>query len=147
MRHLLRASLFAVVLCLPAVAEAQVIVHTVALTTDSSGDVTAYTRTTRGTVLAIRYVPDATTPLATGADLTVTDNVTGLPILTYTNIGLGAREWTPRTMAVTTTGAVATFDGTRNILDLIPVANAIKVVIAQGGATKSGTLYIYVLGS
>lgn len=135
-------------LIVPALASAQVIVHTVSLTTDSSGDVTAYTRTTRGTVLAVRYVPDGSTPLDTGADVTITDNVTGLQVLAVTNMGLSSRDFWPRAFTMTTTGTVALYaGGGTNVLDLVPVANAIKVVVAQGGATKSGTLYIYVQGS
>ena len=148
MRPLFRAaSLIGLLLCLPAVAGAQVIVHTVTLTTDGSGDVTAYTPTTRGTVLAIRYVPNASTPLDSTADITITDNGTGLQALAVTDIGASARDFWPRAFTMNTTGTAATYDGTRNVLDLVPVANAIKVVVAQGGATKIGTLYIYVQGS
>lgn len=127
-------------------ASAQVALHTVALTTDGSGDVTAYTPTTSGTVLAVRYVPDASTPLATGADITITDTTTGLTILTITNVGVVANDFWPRAAMMTTTGVLATYDGTRAVLDQVPVASAIQVVVAQGGSTLSGTIYLYVQG-
>lgn len=126
---------------------AQVAMHTVSVTTDGSGDVTAYAPTTFGHVSAIRYVPDASTPLETGADITITDTVTGLQILAVTNVGPSARDFWPRAFTMTTTGTVALYAaGGTNVLDLVPIANPIKVVVAQGGATKSGTLYIYVTG-
>ena len=136
----------AILWLMPAWASAQMVVHSVAITTDGSGDATVYSPPTFGVVAAIRYVPDATTPLDNGADITVTDNGTGLQVLTQTNLGPGNREFWPRAYTVTTTGTVATYDGTRNVLDLVPVAGAIKVVVAQGGATKSGTLYFFIQG-
>ena len=135
----------ALLLC-PALASAQMVVHTVAVTTDSSGDATVYSPPTFGTVVAIRYVPHASTPLDDAADLTFSDNGTGLGVLTVTNMGPGARDFWPRAFTMSTTGTAATFDGTNSVLDMVPVAGAVKVVVASGGATKSGTLYIYVQG-
>ena len=148
-RHIVmrRLLLAAVLFWLPSTASAQVVAHTVTLTTDSGGDVTAYTPTTFGEVLAVRYVPDASTPLATGADITLTDSVTGLQVLAITNIGLSARDFLPRAFTVDSTGANALYAAAgSNVLDRIPVANPIKVVVAQGGNVRSGTLYIYVQG-
>ena len=131
----------------PAMASAQVVVHTVTITTDSSGDSTVYTPSTYGEVLAIRYVPHATTPLDTGADITITDNITGLGLLTVTNINVSARDFLPRAYIVNSTGTAALYAaGGANVHDTMPVAGAIKVVTAGGGATKVGTLYIYVQG-
>lgn len=131
----------------PSQAAAQMVVHTVAITTDGSGDATAYTPTGAGFVQAIRYVPDGSTPLDAGADLTITDNVTGLGILTITNIGTVARDLHVRVYTVDTTGVSALYAAAgQPVLDRLPIAGAIKVVVAQGGATKSGTLYVYVGG-
>lgn len=130
----------------PAQVSAQMVVHTVSVTTDGSGDATVYSRETFGTIAAIRYVPDGSTPLDTAATLTVTDNSTGLQALAVSSLGTAARDFWPRAFTMTTTGTVATYDGTRNVLDLVPVAGAIKVVVAAGGATTSGTVYVYVQG-
>lgn len=148
MRQMIRAGCLLACLCVwPAAVESQVLVHTVTLTTDSSGDVTAYTRPTYGHVLAVRYVPDSSTPLDGGADVTVSDNATGLQVLAVTNMGLVARDFAPRIFTVNTLGAVALYaaSGT-SVLDAVPVAGAIKVVVASGGNAKVGTLYIYMQG-
>jgi len=148
MRMVWRVLIAVVVLAaLPRLAAAQVVMHTVTVTTDGSGDVTAYTPTTVGVVLAVRYVPDVTSPLDTGADVTITDGVTGLQVLAVTNMGPSARDFLPRAFTVNTLGASALYaaSGT-SVLDTIPVANAIQVVVAQGGSAKLGTFYIYVQG-
>ncbi len=137
----------ALLLWLSGSASAQVVMHTVSITTDGSGNATVYTPSTYGYVVAIRYVPGASTPLATGADITVTDNVTGLAILTVTNMGLLAREFAPRMEIVNSVGAFSAYAaGGVNVLDQFPVAGAIKVAVVQGGATATGTLLIYVAG-
>lgn len=120
--------------------------YTVALTTDGSGDATGYTEPATGFVRAIRYIPNASTPLDTNADLTVTGNTTGIGVVTKANIGTSAFTVMPRgATASAVDGSALTFDGTRAVNDLIPVANeAVKVVIANGAATKSGTFYVYV---
>lgn len=145
-----RALLFLIVaaalLCAPTLASAQMTVHTVTVTSDGSGDATVYTPPTFGVVVAIRYVPASASPLDATVDFTITDNGTGLQILAVTNIS-GSRDFWPRAFTVTTTGVVALYaGGGTNVLDLVPVAGAIKVVAAQGGAAKSGTLYFYVQG-
>lgn len=132
--------------CLPAPASAQMVSHAVAVTTNGSGDATVYSVPTFGTVVAVRYVPDGSTPLDSAASLTITDNGTGLQVLAVSTLGGGGRDFWPRAFTMTTTGTNATYDGTRNVLDMVPVAGAIKVVIAGGGATKSGTVYIFVQG-
>ena len=144
-RFLILAALVACVTC-AAPASAQMVAHAVAVTTDGSGDATVYSTPTYGTVVAVRYVPDGSTPLDSAADITISDNGTGLGVLTVTNVGPVARDFWPRAFTMNTTGTNATYDGTRNVLDLVPVAGAVKVVVASGGASKIGTLYIYVQG-
>src|SRR3990167_8986079 len=118
-------------------AAAQVIVHTVAITTNSSGDVTVYTPSTFGLVRALRYVPDGTSPLDNGADLTITDNVTGHGILAVTNIGPSARDWPPRAYTVSTTGVNAVYAAAgESVMTEVAIGAAIKIVVAQGGNAK-----------
>lgn len=120
--------------------------YTVAVTTDSSGDATRYTAPATGFVRAIRYVPHGSTPLDTNADVTVTGNTSGIAIIAVTNIGTSALNLYPRAATVTTANAAALYAaGGTAVNDLIPVADeAIKLVVAQGADTKSGTFYIYV---
>lgn len=146
MRRILFALIVAAACLWPAPVAAQMVVHTVSVTTDGSGDATVYTPQTFGHVVAIRYVPGNATPDST-VDITVTDNGTDLQVLAATNLGGGPRDFWPRAFTMTTTGTVALYaGGGTNVLDLVPVAGAIKVVVAQGGASKTATLYIYVQG-
>ena len=81
-----------------------------------------------------------------GSDITITDNGTGLQVLAVTDIGTSARDFWPRAFSVTTTGTVATYDGTNTVLDLVPIAGALKIVVDEGGASNEGELFIYVEG-
>ena len=122
--------------------------RTLAIVTDSGGNWSGYTGDIVGFVVAIRYVPDAGVPLDTGADLTITASGSGLAILTATDIGTVAKEWYPRAAICSVVGAAALYAaGGAAVLDNIPVADeSIKVVVAQGGTSKQGTLHFY-LGS
>lgn len=120
--------------------------HEVSITTDGSGAGTGYTPVVQGQVLAIRYVPDGTNPYATGVDVTVTCDVSGLPILSVTDMGTSAIQYYPRAATVSTAAAAALYAGGGTAVnDRIPVAGErIKIVLAQGGATKVGTFHVYV---
>ena len=115
------------------------------LTVNASGDATVYSATpVSGRVLQLRYVPDATVPLDTGADLTITGEDTGVAIATLSNIGTSGVTVVPRQATHTTAGAAALY-AAGGVAVLEPVAIAgerIKVVVAQGGTSKTGTLHI-----
>lgn len=119
---------------------------TIAVTTDASGDVTAYSdRPVSGRVLAFRYVPDGTSPLDTGADLTITGNESGMTLFAKSNIGTSAFTAAPRQAThLNTDGSAALFAAAgQAVLDHVVVADElIKVVVAQGGDTKSGTIHL-----
>ena len=107
-----------------------------AIDTDSSGDATVYLGTRlRGRIHAIKYEPGT---IATGGDLTITGETTGVPILVKANAG----TWFyPRELvSLHTSGA----DATDAFTDIYAVLERIKVVVAQGGATKSGTITAYI---
>lgn len=110
----------------------------IALATDGSGDCTAYSSSVAGHVIGFYYdrgtLDNATT------DITVTEEFTGAPILTLTNVTASAR-YRPR-VATHDANGVAT-----GALDAPAVVGRIKVVVAQGGASKTGTLYAYIDGS
>ena len=109
----------------------------ITLTTDGSGDCTAYSSPVTGFVIGYYYdrgtLDNATT------DITVTEEDTGAALLTLTNVTASAR-YRPRVATHDVTG-VAT-----GALDAPAVVGRIKVVVAQGGASKSGTLYAYIDG-
>lgn len=123
------------------------LVTAVAGTTDSSGAATIYASPSQfgGKVWGVRYVPDPTTPMATGADITITEALTGEAIITITNIGTSAVSFYPRAAVCDVTGTALTYDGTHPVTDGIPINGQIKLVIAQGGNTKAtGTFYFWV---
>ena len=108
----------------------------ITLLSDSSGDQTTYSGECNGLVVAF-YVSVGT--LDVGTDLTITEEDTGAAILTLTNVAASAR-YMPR-LATHDSVGVATGG-----LDAVPVNGRIKVVMAQGGNIKTGTLYVWVDG-
>jgi hypothetical protein len=115
-----------------------VIRQTVPFTTDGSGDATVYSEVVTGGVYTIRYVyVDA----ATGADFTITAEATGQPIVTITNAGTSSTQWQPRQAKHDSVGAAIA-----SHYEMVAVADErIKIVVAQGGATKTGTFEILVV--
>jgi len=105
------------------------------ITTDSSGDATVYLGSAiRGHLVALKYAPGT---IATGGDLTITGETSGTPILTVTNAGTSNAFWYPRAPA----NKVADNSAITDSAELIPIVRErIKVVVAQGGATKSGSI-------
>jgi len=118
--------------------------HAVAVTTNSSGVATGYTPPMSGRILSISYVPHGTTPLDTGAVITITGNTTAIPIVTITSLGTAARTVTPRQATHDVAAAAALYAGGGSaVLAEIPVADeAVKVAVASGDNTKSGTFYV-----
>src|SRR4051794_33133318 len=118
--------------------------HDFTLTVDASGNATvASVDPAHGEVRQIRYVPDGVNPLATGADLTITAIGTGLPIATLTDIGTTATQWAPRLATHSTAGVAALYAAAgTGVFDRIALANErIQVAVAQGGVSKTGSLY------
>lgn len=121
--------------------------YVVSITTNASGAATSYTGSAvSGRIDSIRYVPHATTPLDTGADLVISGEDSGAPILTITNIGTSAVTFAPRQAVCGVTGTASLYaaDGTA-VQDRIGVANErIKIVTANGGDALSGKIHITV---
>jgi hypothetical protein len=121
--------------------------YTFTLTTDAGGAATVLSgQPVNGRVQQIRYVPDGVAPLDTNADLVITGENSGQPIGTLTNIGLAAVGWAPRLPTHDLAGAASLYAaGGTAVTDYIALANErIKVVVAQGGNVKTGTLSIWV---
>ncbi|HXG36526.1 MAG TPA: hypothetical protein VNL15_06130 [Dehalococcoidia bacterium] len=120
--------------------------HAVAITTDASGDFTGYTPVVTGRVVQYRYVPDGTVPLDTGADLDVTGEDSGVVIANQDNIGTSAFTKAPRQATHDEAGAASLYAAAGEPVEdyLFIAKERLKIVIAQGGASKKGTLYIWV---
>lgn len=106
-----------------------------AIDTDSSGAATVYLGSRiRGRLVAIKYAPGT---LDTGADLTITGETSGIPIMTKSNAGTSDAFFYPRAIP----NKVADGSAFTDVPEMIPLVNErIKVVVAQGGNTKSGTI-------
>lgn len=115
--------------------------HAVSLTTDASGAATGYTPAVTGRVLAVIY---AKTDFADGIDFVVSLEATAEVILTGTNVNASAAFY-PRVPVDDEAGADATLDGTRKMREPVTAVNdRVKIVVASGGDTKSGTFHIVI---
>jgi hypothetical protein len=112
----------------------------VTVTTDASGDGTGYTDAVTGYVQTIRYVK---TDFANGVDFTITAEATGESILAVTD-GNASATYAPRQATVSVANAASLYAaGGTAVNDRIAVANdRIKIVVAQGGDTKTGTFHV-----
>lgn len=116
----------------------------ITLTTDAGGaaDVTSELAV-NGRVLQMRYTPDGTNPLDTNADIAVTGKQSGTAIVTKANIGTSAFTLAPRQPThKTADGSAALYAAAGEAVnDFVYLAGErIRVVVAQGGAAKSGVL-------
>lgn len=120
--------------------------YRVTLTTDASGDATGYTEDvgSGGEVKQILYTK---TDFANGVDFVITGETTGVVIWDQDDVNASELSAPQAATELNTTGAAATYDGTRVVLKPIVVANErIKVVVASGGDTKIGTVDIWIGG-
>ena len=112
--------------------------------TNSSGDATVYIShgpngNPNGFLVCIRYVP---VDLDTGADLTITGEDSLIPIMTKTNVGTSTVFFYPRALL----NAVADGAAATNPSEFIPIKNErIKVVVAQGGNAKTGSIEAWLI--
>jgi hypothetical protein len=118
----------------------------VSITVDASGNGTGFTPIVTGRVLAIRYVPDGSTPYATGVDAIITGETSGLAILTITNIGTVALDFYPRAATASVANAANLYAAAGTaVTDRIPVAGErIKIALAQGGVSTTGKFHVWV---
>ncbi len=107
----------------------------VTIITDASGAGTGYTTPVTGRVLGITY---AKTDYADGVDVVVSTETTAQTILTLTDQNSSAVFY-PRSVVHGNTGSALTG------VEAIPVAaERIKITVAAGGNTKTGTFYVLV---
>lgn len=109
------------------------------IVTDSSGNATVYlshgaNRKLNGFLVALKYTPGT---LDTGADLTITGESSGIPILTKANAGTSNVFYLPRALAnKVADGAADTVSSEK-----IPICDErIKVVVAEGGNAGAGSI-------
>ena len=118
---------------------------TVPVTTDVSGDATVQIIGVSGSFLQLRYVPDGSNPLDTGADLDISGDKTGLVFVNHDDIGLTAFTRCYRQATHGTDGSASLFAaGGEPVEDyIIAHGENLTLTIASGGASKSGTFYLW----
>lgn len=118
--------------------------HTVSITTDASGNAVVNdcdeALPLNGLLLSISYKPDGSVPLATGADLVVTEYISGLAVYAQNDIGTTAFTKLPRKAICSSADGV---DSTTNF-DMLPVVGRLIFTIASGGNAKKGTFYLMI---
>lgn len=119
--------------------------YKVTATTDGSGVVTAYSPRLSGLLYAIHYVPDGTTPYDNTVDMTITSEATGQSLVSRTNVS-AAFVANPRVPTADAAGTASLYaSGGTAIQDKIALGNdRVKIVLAQGGAAKTGTFHVLV---
>jgi len=112
----------------------------VTVTTDAAGAATGYTEAVNGVVSAIEYTK---VDFDNGSTMTVSQDRSGETIWTEANVNASAIR-RPRAATHSTAGAAALYAaGGVAVNDKIAVVDSrIKVVIASGGNTKTGTFTV-----
>jgi hypothetical protein len=109
------------------------------IVTDASGNATVYlthglNRKPNGFLVALKYTPGT---LDTGADLTITGEDSGIPIMTKLNAGTSTVFYYPRALINQVADGAAGASG----VERIPIRDErIKVVVAQGGNVLAGSI-------
>lgn len=116
--------------------------YAIAVTTDGAGAAEVYSPTITGTISQIRYVK---TDFDNGVDFTITLEATGETVWTEANVNASATR-APRQATHGTDGVAALYAaGGSAVLDKIAAyEDRLKIVIASGGATKTGTFHLVV---
>ncbi len=113
--------------------------ETVAVVTDGDGAATVYSDVVTGKVVSARYVKG---DFADGVDFNITAEATGETIWAQSDVNASVTI-APRQATHSTAGAAALYaSGGQAVNDQIALAkDRIKIVTAQGGASKSGTFH------
>ena len=117
--------------------------YKVVVTTAADGSATAYfPGNIQGRISSIQYVK---TDFADGSTITVTGETTGTSIWAQTGVNASATV-APRQPTHSLAGVASIYATTFPVLDYIAISDErIKIVIASGGNTKTGTFYITVI--
>ncbi len=121
--------------------------YIVSVTTDGSGNATAYSdRIDYGLLSQIRYVKDGSNGFADGSTITITAESTGETLWTEAAVNASATR-APRQATHSTAGAASLYAGSGTAVnDKIAIVNdRIKIVIASGGSVKSGTFHFVLI--
>jgi len=119
--------------------------HAVSVETIADGSATAYTEfPVQGRIFRVVYTKD---DFAAGVDFTITLEDSGQNVWTEADVN-AAKSINPMQPMQDNAGADITYDGTRKVHGPIVACRPerVKIVIAQGGDTKSGTFVFFTGG-
>lgn len=116
--------------------------HTVALTSDGSGNGTAYSPYISGYLESIQYLK---TDYTDGVDFTITAEATGETLWTESNVNAAVIKY-PRAATHSTAGVASLYASAGTaVTDKIALGrDRVKIIIASAGATKAGSFVITV---
>ena len=136
----MRALIAAFLLLLSLTARAELTIIQFDITTTAGGAELLASPLVEGCLLHARYVANT---MDTGADLDVTGVITGVVLVNIDNAGTSDITRVIRTATHDETGAASLYAAAGEPVEaLICVKEELKLVVAQGGATKLGTLYL-----
>ena len=109
--------------------------------------------TAGGWLEGLRLVRPATNQITTVANITLTDQLSGLQYFTATATSTGSQNWFPRN-AVLVDGAnvalgLSSNAGPPPAYDKFPISanSRLRAVVASGGANTSGVLHCFISGA
>ena len=119
--------------------------HVVTIVTDAAGAGTGYTPVVSGRVLTVVYVKAGSSPYAAGVDFTITAEATGENLWTETNVNASAVR-APRQPTHDAAGAASLYAAAGEPVEapIVLAKDRVKIVIAQGGDTLTGTFHVIV---
>lgn len=93
----------------------------------------------------IRYVPDGSTPLDTGTDVTLVGKTTAFSYLNLANIGTSAFQKLPRFATTDEQGVASLYAAAGEPVEdrMYAGPEILTFTIAQGGNAKLGTFYLW----
>lgn len=121
--------------------------ETVAVTTDGSGNATAYTSALNGQVMAIVYSKDASTPFSNGVTFLLTAELSGATLWSQAAVNASATV-APRQATHGTDGSASLYAAGGSPVQA-PVCvgdERLKIVVSAGGASKVGSFTFLVQG-
>lgn len=113
---------------------------TVTITTAADGTATEYTQVINGKIIAVKYVKD---DYAAGVDFTITTDLTGQDVWVEDDVNAD-KTVNPRVATHDTIGAASLYAAAGEPVEnyIRACTERIKIVIAQGGDTKSGAFTV-----
>lgn len=120
--------------------------YTTSVTTAADGTATAFVNgAVSGELHSIHYAKDGSNAFADGVDFTITDEETGEQLWVESNVNASTIRY-PRVPTHSPAGAPALYAAGGSAVMARPglARTRIKIVLAQGGATKTGKFHFVV---